>query len=204
MKITKLEIQKNNKDKFNLYIDDEFYAGIYIDACFKYGLSVGKELSKEELDEIIFDSNKTIALTKTANYVNTALKTEKQVREYIAKKGFDKDVSKYVIEKLKEYNFINDEYFAKSYINTYRSKFGEYKLKANLLEKGVSKEIIENLLNGIETDDEILYNISVKYLKGKERTQENFVKLTRFLASRGFSFDDINSIVERLKKEDLC
>ena len=204
MVITKLEIQKNNKEKFNLYLDGEFYSGIYIDACIKYGLKVGLDLSQEELDKIIFDSNKTIALTKTANYVNTALKTEKQVKEYIAKKGFDKSISEYVIEKLKEYKYIDDEAYAKAYISTYQNKFGAMKLKANLSEKGVKKEIVENLLKDVEIDEDILYNLSVKYMKNKESTYENQVKLMRFLASRGFSYDDINSIIDRLKKEEIC
>ena len=204
MVITKLEIQKNNKEKFNLYLDDEFYSGVYVDACIKYGLRVGLELSQEELDKILFDSNKTIALTKTANSVNTALKTEKQVKDYIAKKGFDKNISEYVIEKLKEYKYIDDEAFAKAYISTYSSKFGPMKLKANLSEKGIKKEIIENLLKDVELDEENLYNLSVKYMKNKERTYESQVKLMRFLASRGFSYDDISSVIDRLKKEEIC
>lgn len=204
MQITKVEVQKNNKDKCNLYIDDEFNTGLHLDVCIKYGLKAGREISEEELQEIIFESDKILALSKTTAYINTALKTEKQIRDYIYKKGYSKEVCSFVIAKLKEYNYINDENYAKAYIETYCKKFGEMKLKNNLIQKGIDKEIIENLLNDIETDEEILYNMATKYMKNKENIYENHVKLMRFLAGRGFSFEDINKVVEKIKKDELC
>ena len=204
MLITKVEVQKNNKDKCNLYIDDEFNAGVHLDVCIKYGLKAGKEISQEDIDEIIFESDKILALSKTTQYLNTALKTEKQIRDYIYKKGYSKEVCSFVISKLKEYNYINDENYARAYIETYNKKYGTLKLKTNLVQKGINKEIIENLLNDLETDDEILYNMAIKYMKNKENTYENHVKLMRFLAGRGFSFEDINGVIEKIKKGEIC
>ena len=39
--------------------------------------------------------------------------------------------------------------------------------------------------------DNSIERIAEKYLKNKERTSENFMKLSRFLCSRGYEFDDI-------------
>ena len=204
MLITKVEVQKNNKDRCNIYIDEEFQTGLHLDVCIKYGLKAGKEITQEELDEIIFESDKILALSKTTQYLNTALKTETQIRDYIYKKGYSKEVCSYVIAKLKEYNYIDDQNYARAYIETYSKKFGEMKLKASLLQKGIDKEIIENLLNALESDDEILYNMATKYMKNKENTFENQVKLTRFLAGRGFSFDEINKVVDKIKRGEIC
>lgn len=204
MLITKVEVQKNNRDKCNVYIDDEFQAGVHLDICIKYGLKAGKEITHEEFEEITFESDKILALLKTTNYINTALKTEKQIRDYIYKKGYSKEVCSYVISKLKEYNYIDDENYARAYIELNNKKMGAIKLKANLLSKGIDKEIIENLLNDLETDDEILYNMATKYMKNKENTFENQVKLTRFLAGRGFSFDEINKVVDKIKRGEIC
>ncbi len=204
MLITKIEVQKNNKDKCNIYVDEEFQTGLHLDVCIKYGLKAGKELTQEELEKITFESDKILALSKVTNYINTALKTEKQIRDYIYKKGYSKEVCSYVIAKLKEYNYIDDQNYARAYIELNSKKMGALKLKANLLSKGIDKEIIENLLNDLETDDEILYNMATKYMKNKENTLENQVKLTRFLAGRGFSFDEINKVVDKIKRGEIC
>ena len=37
-KITKLEVQKKNKERFNLYLDNEFEMGIDIDTLVKFNL----------------------------------------------------------------------------------------------------------------------------------------------------------------------
>ena len=37
-------------------------------------------------------------------------------------------------------------------------------------------------------------------MKRKEPTEENYIKLSRFLSMRGFSYDDIKSVLNKIKK----
>lgn len=199
-KITKIEKQKKRDDKYNIFLDNEFYCGLYIDVCVRHGLKEGKEIEKETLDEYVLESEKTIALNKTAKYMQSALKTTKQIRDYLYKKGYEKVTIDYVVEKLKEYNYLDDQAYADAYLKTFKSKYGEYKLKEKLRLKGVGENIIDDSLKQIDNDDEIIYNLAIKYMKKKEPTSENFVKLSRFLSMRGFSYDDIKSVLNKLKK----
>ena len=52
-KITKIEIQKRNKERVNIYIDDEYAFSTFIDIVYKEGLSKGQEVNKEKYDDII-------------------------------------------------------------------------------------------------------------------------------------------------------
>ena len=56
-------------------------------------------------------------------------------------------------------------------------------------------------LKEIDNTDEIIYNIAIKYMSKKEPSSENFIKLNRFLASRGFGFEDIKHVINKLKKD---
>ena len=63
-----------------MFIDNEFYAGISLETALKYRLTNGMELSSKKLSEIVFESNKIEALTRSINYVTKSLKTKKQLK----------------------------------------------------------------------------------------------------------------------------
>ena len=199
MEITKIEIQKNNDERANLYLDEKFFSGISLELVVKEHLKVGMEIDESKLSELILEDEKGKALAKSVKYIGSNLKTEKQLRDYLKKKDYNPTTIDYVIDKLKEYDYLNDENFAKAYILTYSKKYGKLKLKSQLKMKGIKESIIENLLEDVQSDS--IDIVAKKYMKNKDLTYENLQKLMRFLYSRGYEFDDINSCVNRLKGE---
>jgi hypothetical protein len=83
MQITKIEFQKKHDDRVNLYIDDEFYAGVSVELILKSQLKKGQEISKEILDELILEDEKGSAFSKSVKYLSSALKTERQIKDYL-------------------------------------------------------------------------------------------------------------------------
>lgn len=200
--ITKLEYQKNNESRANLYLDDEFYCGISVELCIKEHLKSGMEIDKEKLDELILEDEKGVAFTKAINYVSNNYKTKKQVKDYLYKKGYNKDTITYVVDKMEEYKYLDDENYAKQFVLTYSKKYGKLKLIAGLRSKGISDKIIDNLFEdeNVEIIDS-LESVANKYLKNKILDEKTYIKLSRFLYSRGFQFDEINSFLNKLKKD---
>ena len=64
----------------------------------------------------------------------------------------------------------------------------------------MSDEIIDNYLDTANIDS--IEKAALKYMKNRDFTYENCQKLSRFLYSRGYEFDEINSLVNRLKEEN--
>lgn len=199
--ITKVEVQKNNKNKVNIFIDNEFFRGASLETILKYGIKAGVELEEKKLEEICLESEKILAVGKASNYVSSSIKSRKQVRDYLLKKGYDEEVIKYTLEKLLEYGYINDNYFANAYVETYKNKFGKLKLKQNLIQKGISESIVETTLNEIDNQEKEIYNIARKYLKNKDINYDNVQKLGRFLYGRGYTFDEIKLVQNKISKE---
>lgn len=199
IKITKIEVQKNHKDRVNIFVDDEFYASMYLDTAVKYGIKQDKEIDEESFKKYVVESEQNIAFSKAFKYMNTALKTKYQMREYLKKKGYDEVIIDNVIKKLEEYNYINDTTFAESYVNAYKHKYGKNMLKNKLREKGVSKTIIETMLEDFETEDSVIDKLLVKKIASKPLTNDLLTKCVRFLSGRGFSFDEINSAIKKYK-----
>ena len=197
MEITKIEIQKSNDERANLYLDEKFFSGISLELVVKEHLKVGMEIDENKLSELILEDEKGKALAKAVKYIGSNLKTEKQLRDYLKKKEYNFATIDYVMDKLKEYDYLNDENFAKAYILTYSKKYGKLKLKSQLKMKGIKDSVIENLLEDVQSDS--IDIVAKKYMKNKDLTYEKLQKLMRLLYSRGYECDDINSCVNRLK-----
>ncbi len=52
MVITKIEKQRKNSKRWNLYVDDEFACGISEDTFLNFGLRTNDEITQASIDEI--------------------------------------------------------------------------------------------------------------------------------------------------------
>ena len=200
-KITRLEVQARHKDRVNLYINDVFVTGLTLDTAVKNGLKIGKDVDEKFVVDMIFDSEKQSAFNKTANYMKSSIKTVKQIKEYLNKKGYDEAVINAVVEKLKEYKYLDDSQYVTAFVNTNKSKYGVRKLREKLKQRGVADANL-SVLDDYEEDVDALKKVAEKYMSHKEKTPENYNKLYRFLAMRGYNFDDINACVNEIKRSE--
>ena len=200
-KITAIEVQAKDKSRANIYLDDEFFAGISIELVIKHQLKKDMDIDDKFLADIIFEDDKGKALAKAIKYMGSNLKSCAQIRDYLRKKEYATEIIDYVIDKMKEYKYLDDESYARAYISAYSNKYGKLKLIQALKGKGITDKTIDTVF---EEDDlkmqDSIDKVASKYLKNKEITQETLVKLNRFLYSRGYEFDQINSYIRGLKK----
>lgn len=201
IKISKIEVQKNHNDRVNVFVDDEYYASMYIDTAVKYGVAKDKEFEEESFKNYLTESEQNIAFSKAFKYLNTALKTKKQMRDYLKKKGYDDSVVNNVITKLQEYNYIDDKGYAESYVNAYKNKYGKSMLVCKLLSKGVAKNIIEEVLEDFESEDNVIDKLLAKKINNKQLSDELVAKCIRFLSSRGFNYEEISSAIKKYKSK---
>lgn len=193
MKVTKIEVQKNNKNKVNIFCDEEYSFSLHTETLLKNHISVNTILTETQVENLVLEDNKLKALSLATNYVSKGLKSKKQIKDFLLKKEFSTVVINYVISKLEEYNLINDISYINAFIHDH-NKYGQLKLKQMLLTKGFSKEKIEECFLDFETDLIQLQNLKDKYLKNKQNTYENNLKCKKYLLSHGFSFEDINKL----------
>ena len=204
MLITKIEVQKNNDDRANLYLDDKFYCGISIELVMKEQLKKGMERDKDKLDQLVLEDEKGHALSKAVKYISSNLKTTKQIRDYLKKKDYNPQTIDYVIDKMNEYKYLDDESYAKSFVLTYSKKYGKLKLISALKSKGITESIIEDLFTDENQTASNIFAVAEKYLKNKDKNAQTYLKLSRFLYARGYEFDDINRVINEYKKDNLC
>lgn len=122
----------------------------------------------------------------------------------LVQKGHKREYSEAAVEKLKEYGYINDERYAKYLAESLLERKGMSSrvIKSELLHKGISKEIADNVTENLDFDPilRIIDLLNTKY--ARKISDEKGVKRTVASLQRlGYKWSDINSAFRRLKIE---
>ena len=190
-KITSITEQVKRKDRCNLFVDGSFFASVSLITIMQNRIKVGDEIEEKALKELVEESERSIALNKAAEYLSKSLRTKRQVKEYLLKKGYDEQVVWYCIDKLKEYDYIDDVEYSKRFLS-YKSKTqGKKLVEYQLMMKGVKKSDIQEAYEQSDVDaKENAKQVAEKHLKNKEKTKENIAKTYRYLIGKGFSYEE--------------
>lgn len=99
------------------------------------------------------------------------------------------------LELLKTKGYLSDERYAEGRIRMRSARYGNRRLTLELRQKGVPAEVIESVLH--EAGDELGRVRAIWHQKFgyPPRNLKEKAKQYRFLAARGFSFDDIAKVV---------
>lgn len=199
MKVSSIEKQKNNK-RCNVFIDGEYGFSASMEDIVKYSIEEGKEFDKDEIDGIIEKCElskayeRALIMLDKKDYLEIELIKKLKLLKYTDKTIY------MVIEKLKSFNFINDDRYIKRYINDCISlkKFGRRKILHNLAQKGLKSIDADN----INIDSEIEYHnaleLAEKKLKLFHNEKNPKEKIYKYLLSKGYEYDIIKMVITKL------
>ncbi|ACV63854.1 regulatory protein RecX [Desulfofarcimen acetoxidans DSM 771] len=139
------------------------------------------------------------------NLLSYRRRSEEEVRNRLRKAEFEAVVIEETMGFLKEYNYINDRDFAGSWVNDRLAlkPVGRRRLRWELQQKGVARDIIEQAVNIIDENDE--YNMALQLVRKKFSTDINCTstKIASFLQRRGFSAGVIITICNNIHGKGL-
>jgi len=120
------------------------------------------------------------------------LRSENELAQRLKLKKFPEESIKAIISFLKEKKFIDDNVFAKAWINSrLRKPLGLRRIKQELRQKGVDKEIIEEQSSGVKdySEAETVLDLAKRRLNILKGTDQVIAKrrIYAFLLRRGFS-----------------
>ena len=201
--ITKIEAQKRNDNRVNIYLDGEYFISIFKELVFTFSLKKGMEIDRDYLNSLLEDEMYLKAKDKALSILSRADQSEKKIREKLST-DYTEDVVEKVIEFLKNYNFINDSMLAERIVNDNVNigKFGPNRIKQNLYRKGIDQSIIDEAVSSIDRYEEYenakyLAEKRMKRLKGEDK-RKDYQKVYQHLAYKGFSYDIINRVLKEL------
>lgn len=133
-----------------------------------------------------------------------------ELRERLLEKLWtNEEIVDAVLEKLKEYKYLDDQQYARDLaVSKLRQKpQGKRRLKQSLSQKKLDKEIVDQaIVSAFEKlpEDELIDQAIEKRLrlKGKPETREDLKKFYDHLLRQGFAFDLIRIKVSEIPKRD--
>ncbi len=125
-----------------------------------------------------------------------------EMRRKLETRKFPEDVTAHVLHELLRLQLLDDSEFARSWIDSRRS-YGAVRLRRELYQKGISREVVEETITtGVSADEECqaAWTVAVRSLRGATESADRDVQLRirRLLQRRGFSYDTVNRICSRL------
>ncbi len=206
--ITDIQLQVKNKNRFNVYIDDEYSFSCDPEIILKYKLKKGSQVSKKELLELMDENKEKTAFQIAIYYLSFRPRTYFEVNNYLQKKEYEDKIINKVLEKLVYYRYIDDRQYTMSYISNaiQERKKSLNSIKSELMKKGVSTDIIEELITLFSPDInlEIAKEISNKYFYQKSHLPFNQIKnkLSQMLIRKGFTWEVVTECLNYLTENN--
>jgi regulatory protein len=197
--ITSVKPQKNGK-RLNIYLDDQFGFGIDLENFMKEGLKIDMNLTDEEVIKIIKKAEFQKTYDRAVRFATVRPRSEREVTDWLKRKKVHESLYKELFDRLKRLELLDDAKFAAWWVEqrtTFRPK-GKRALESELMQKGISREVIRQVLTNSPIDEEKMARglLAKNEYKWKSLSKlEARQKKTRFLASKGFNWDLIEKIL---------
>lgn len=201
--ITAIEEQKRKRERVSIFLDGRFAFSVGRGVVEERGLHPGQVLSDSRVEELAAADLVGKCLNAALRLLSYRPRSEAEIRTRLSRR-FDGETIEGVIVRLRERQMIDDVAFA-TFWREERDSFsprGKRLLKAELRNKGIDPELIDEVLDGID-DEESAYRAAQK--RGHTLAKEDYEtfrrKLSAFLRRRGFSYEVVNRTTERLWQE---
>ena len=158
----------------------------------KFHLSENEYIQQDNYSEIMEVLYKR-ARERALYILDTAYKTEYQIREKLKNGLYPDEIIDSVVSYLSEYHLIDDLRYSVMYIEYKENSKSRRQIMQDLYGKGVKKQIIDIAFEESEYSDEKSLNsiISQKIKKYNMNDTKDIQKLYRYLLSKGYGYSEV-------------
>ena len=196
MEITK--IQALTKQKYRIFLDGESAFAVYKGELSRYHLEEGAVLPPEVYEELVNRVLKKRATLRAMHILERTDKTEAQLRRKLEESEYPKEAVESAIAYVTSYGYLDDRRYAEHYIEWKKHGKGKARLNMELVQKGISREIIEEVLESTDFGEtrEMIRQIILKKRKTDiPMNEKEKQRLYGFLMRKGFSSSDILAVM---------
>ena len=168
----------------------------------RFGLYEKMEIDQGLVDQIEKEEGTAKAFNAAANFLKTRERSQKEIKDKLKTKDYSEVVIEKVLEKLERLDIVNDKRFAEMFVRD-RMKLkpkGKKVLQLELMQKGIDRNIIEEVLsemlsgdNELELAKRVLAKAEKKYAGLEENIKRD--KIIKYLLGKGFAYNIIEEVL---------
>ena len=198
------DITELSKSKYKIFIDDEFPFVLYKGELRQYGIKKDEQINKETYDEIITKVIKKRAKLRAMHLLEKRPYSERDMKNKLKENLYDDESIDEAIDYLKSFGYIDDHAYASQYIDTYTQNRSARRIEQDLMKKGISKDVIEEVLDRKRDEGELgdeesmIRNLLKKRgFDPESADSKTIAKNVRFLYQKGFSAETIARVMRQ-------
>lgn len=196
-------IEKRRKMLSALFLDGEFAVNIDTETLLKFRYKIGMDITDEQLHELILASDVRRANEKALYLLEHRSHSKKELIEKI-QRTTSKEAAQSAANRMEELGLVNDEDFAKRYAAELlnRKGFASRRIQYELLQKGIDKEIVAQIIEELETNpvEKIKEIIEKKYLRYLQ-DEKGYRRAVNGLQRLGYRYEDIKRAISTFSSE---
>ena len=141
---------------YKVLFDNGMEFQFYEDVILEHQLLMKKEITEKDLQSIQEANLAYDVYYQALKSLKSRFKSVYEMKLWLLKKEYPEDLINQAIQKLKKQGYLNDELYAKSYLNEQlvTTSNGPYKIRRGLLEKKISEDIIEEVLENYGEEEQ--------------------------------------------------
>lgn len=198
MIVTKIEAV--TKVKFKVELDGQFAFVLYKRELSHFGIREEEELPEETYMQIRKDVILKRAKLRAMHLLTDMARTESGLREKLRQGMYPEDIIEEALFYVRSFGYLNDRKYAENFIESRKNRKSKKEIYAMLCNKGVPAEQIEEAFASCypeEGEQEAIRRIiEKKRVDVAHASWEELQKLCRYLARKGFRFEDINRVIK--------
>ena len=203
MKIIKYK--KLNGNKYQVTLEDNKKVDLYEDVILEKELLLKKEI--DDLENILNANSKYNLYEEALHYISIKLRSIKEMKDYLLKKGYTDEEIKKTNDKLIDNGYLNDEYYSKCYINDRINLTldGPLKIKRYLDEMEINNFVYEKYFDVF--NKKLIYERINKYLNKQVKVNKKSMyifknKMLINLINLGYETSDINYCLSNIRVDN--
>ena len=199
-KITKI---KESNNYIVLYLDNNEKLYVSIEAYFKHNLAILKGFDNKTYELLKKEENLILGYNAVLKKLSIKDHSIKQIKDFLyLKRKLNSDEVNKIIDKLIQYNLLDDEKYCIERINYLNEQlFSIKQIKNKLKNEGISNELIEKyIVSDSNKEYEKVYKLVNKYLNTIKNKSLNAKKqlILNKVVNLGFNYDDVKMAIDSL------
>ena len=204
MYVTKIE--PVTKAKYKVFLDEQFAFVLYKGELSRYKIQEDAQLSEETIKEIKKEILGKRAKLRAMHLLERMDRTEAELYTKLKRDLYPEDIIEIAMQYVKSFGYIGDKGYARRFVESRQGSKSKLEIKMSLLQKGISKEIVSEVLEAYyDGQDE---SMAIQRLLDKKRftaetaTEEEKRKIYGYLMRKGFAYEDIRRVVKEQLYDD--
>jgi regulatory protein len=204
-----IRIVKKGKNDVIIHFDDEKILILALEVFLKSGLKKGEEISDDRFSALI-EQNKLFHIKQRAfRLLGRRQHSTSELSIKLWNKDYEQKLIDEVIEDLKKNGYLDDREFIRTFVaEKSKTKYWSIKkIKSELIKNGLATKLIDEILTKEpnDSDSENAMKLAKKkyeiLIKRNLEPKELKHKLSTYLYSKGFDYDLIKEVGDKILKE---